>query len=62
MSTGHSRSDDHPERSAESDDWVKAARDVRAAYRELYAALGGNDEEGGVDVDRFGYGERTSSK
>ena len=52
----------HPERSSESQEWVELGREVRQANPDLYASLGGNDEEGNVDPDEFDYGESTSSK
>lgn len=51
----------HPERSAESQEWVKLGRELRQVNGELYAALGGNEEDE-VDPDKHGYGESTSSK
>jgi hypothetical protein len=52
----------HPERSEESQEWVEEARKLREAKPGLYSALGGDDHEGEINPDKYGYGESTSSK
>ena len=52
MSTEKSK---HPERSKESREWVEKARALREVNPELYDDLGGDDEEGCVNPEEFGY-------
>jgi len=62
MTAENTEESKHSERSAESQEWVKLGRELRRVNGELYAALGGNDEENEVDHNKHGYGESTSSK